>query len=305
MPCALDVKINSMIAFKNTTRVKTMISILTDSTCDIPDELIAKYDIKVIPQYIIWGDQQYKDRVDLQPIDFYKRLTSGPLRPTSSQASHQDFIDAYQAAINAGADEIIMLTVSAAMSGTYQMAVTASKSVGVPVHVVDSKGPTMTLGWQVLAAARAKAAGKDLEGILEDIAQVRSSLVQLVAMESLEYLQHGGRIGDAVKWVGNVLKVKPLVSINHRSGRVEPVGLFRSHKALVEALYRKFFAQLSSHKALHIAVLHGNAPEKAETLAARIQAEFEPVELLINMTGPVLGINTGPGALALCGYGEG
>jgi len=101
------------------------------------------------------------------------------------------------------------------------------------------------------------------------------------------------------------LNVKPIVKINHQSGRVEPVSLARTHKALVRTLYKKFFDMIDLEKPLRIAVLHGNAPSEAEALAERIRAEFDPVELIVNMTGPVLGVNTGPGALALCGYAEG
>lgn len=283
---------------------RNSIAILTDSTCDIPESLVEQYGITVIPHVIIWGDEQFRDRVDLQPKEFYQRLVSDARRPTSSQAGIPDFQQAYEAATARGAQEIIVLTVSSAMSGAYQMAQAAAKLAETPVAVVDSKGPTMTLGWQVLAAARARDAGMDLNSILECVESVRRNLVQLVAMDTLEYLQKGGRLGGAVKWVGGMLKVKPLVAINHQTGLVEPVSLARTHKALVEMMYSKFFERLKGGKSLRVAVLHGNVEEEANTLAERIREEFHPVELLINITGPVLGINTGPGALALCGYAE-
>jgi DegV family protein with EDD domain len=215
-----------------------------------------------------------------------------------------DFKKVFEDLNNKGITEIIVLTVSSAMSGTFQMAKNAAKLVDFPVSVVDSKGPTMTLGWQVLAAARACEMGADVSTILKKIDQVRQRLVQFVAMNTLEYLQKGGRIGGAVKWVGGLLQVKPLVSINHGTGLVEPVSLARTQKALVENMYKKFFEKLDLNKKLRIAILHGNALGKAEELAQRIENEFNPIELIINMTGPVLGINTGPGALALCGYYE-
>lgn len=281
-----------------------MIGIVTDSTCDIPENLINQYGITIVPQYIIWGDEQYKDRFDLTSLEFYQRLETDNVRPTTSQASVNDFKKAYEDLKLKGITEIIVLTVSSAMSGTFQMAKNAAKLVDFPVTVVDSKGPTMTLGWQVLVAARANEMGNDVKTILEKIDQVRKRLVQFVAMDTLEYLHQGGRIGGAVKWVGGLLHVKPLISINHETGLVEPVSLARTHKALVENMYKKFFEKLDLTKKLHIAVLHGNALDKAEELAQRIQDEFNPVELILNITGPVLGINTGPGALALCGYYE-
>lgn len=281
-----------------------MIGIVTDSTCDIPEDLISQYGITIVPQYIIWGEKQYKDRVDLSPFEFYQRLEKDKIRPTTSQASVNDFKKVFEDLNNKGITEIIVLTVSSAMSGTFQMAKNAAKLVDFPVSVVDSKGPTMTLGWQVLAAARACEMGADVSTILKKIDQVRQRLVQFVAMNTLEYLQKGGRIGGAVKWVGGLLQVKPLVSINHGTGLVEPVSLARTQKALVENMYKKFFEKLDLNKKLRIAILHGNALGKAEELAQRIENEFNPIELIINMTGPVLGINTGPGALALCGYYE-
>jgi DegV family protein with EDD domain len=282
-----------------------MLAIICDSTCDIPQDMIDRYDIQVVPQYVIWGDEQYRDRVDIQPEEFYQRLVSDNVRPTTSQATIGDFKEAIQSAIEKGASEAIILTVSSAMSGTYEMAKQAADAASIPVSVIDSKGPTMTLGWQVLAAARARDEGTSREEIIEKVAQVRDKLVQVVAMQTLDYLQTGGRIGDAAKWVGTLLRVKPVVTINHQTGRVEPAGLARTYRSLLNMLQKKFFEGIEAGKQLHVAVLHGDALEEAQKLAEQIKEEFDPVELIINITGPVLGINTGPGALALCGYTEG
>ncbi len=281
-----------------------MIGIITDSTCDIPDKLIEQYGIIVVPHMVIWGNDQFRDRVDMQPEEFYQRLKTDTQRPTSSVAGVPAFQQAYEEAASRGMTELIVLTVSSAMSGAYQMALNAAKLVKIPVSVVDAKGPTMSVGWQVLAAARARDAGIELQGILQQVDRVRERLVQLVCMDTLEYLQKGGRIGEAVKWVGCLLHVKPLVSINHESGLVQPVSLARTQKTVIEMMYSKFFEMLQGSKNLHIAVLHGNALQKAEELAQRISSEYNPIEIIINITGPVLGINTGPDALALCGYAE-
>jgi DegV family protein with EDD domain len=281
-----------------------LIEIITDSTCDLPEPLISQYNIQVIPHTIIWGNEQYRDRIDIQPEEFYRRLVADRIRPTTAQASVNDFSLAYQAAVNRGATEIIALTVSSAMSGAYQSALKASEMVNIPVSVVDSKGPTMTLGWQVLAAARAVETGANTAAVLEKVAQVRSKMIQLVSLDTLEYLTKGGRIGNAIKWVSGLLQVKPLVSINHQTGLVDPVTLARTHNSIITAMYNRFVAALQNHKKLHVAVLHGNIPAEAEVLKERILADLDPIEVLVNITGPVLGINTGPGAMALCGYAE-
>lgn len=282
-----------------------MIAILTDSTCDIPEELIEAYKIIVVPHVIVWGDEQYRDRVDMQPTEFYERLESDPIRPTTSQAGEGDFLAAIKKAITEqSATEAVILTVSSAMSGAYSMAVAAAKGAEIPVSVIDSRGPTMSLGWQVLAAARARDDGANRDEIVRAAEKVRKNVVQFVALDTLEYLQTGGRIGDAVKWVGSILKVKPLVSINHETGRVQPAGLSRTHSAVVKMLYNKFTSELAGGTQLHIAVLHGNMLEEAQKLIEKINEELDPVELVMNITGPVLGIHTGPRTLALCGYAE-
>jgi len=281
-----------------------LIGIISDSTCDIPDNLIQQHGITIIPHYIIWGNQQYRDRVDMQPIYFYERIATDPDYPSSSQASIADFKQIFEDVAAKGADEIIALTVSSAMSGAYHMASEAAKLVRVPVSVVDGKSPSMSLGWQVLAAARARDAGMKVGEILAMLDELKTRLVQYVAMESLEYLQKSGRIGNAVKWVGSVLKIRPLVSINHKTGLVEPASLSRTHKGVIDQMYNKFFEHFKAKQKLHIAVMHGNILTEAEEMAERIKREFNPVELIVNITGPVLGISTGPGALALCGYAE-
>jgi DegV family protein with EDD domain len=280
------------------------VSIVTDSTCDIPQDLIKKYSIAVVPQIVIWGDQEYRDRVTIQPEEFYRRMVSDPVRPSSAAATIEDFEFTYRELMDHGADEILVLTISSAMSGTYQNAVKAAERMKIPLKVVDARGPTMSLGWQVLAAAEEREKGGDLDAMFQRATLLRQTLTQIVGMESIEYLQYGGRIGGAAKWIGSMLHVRPVIWINHASGLVEPAGLTRTHAQMVEMVYQKFVEKIGSGGKMHIAVLHGNDFPEAEKLAARVRQGLNPAELIINITGPVLGINTGPRALALCGYRE-
>jgi DegV family protein with EDD domain len=284
--------------------MSSSIEIITDSTCDIPQDLVDQYGITILPHVVIWGDREYRDRVDLSPEEFYKRLESEPVKPTTSQITIQGFFDAFQKAATRGAAEIVVLTVSSAMSGAFESAKNAAKLVNIPVHVIDSKGPTMSLGWQVLAAARVREAGGAVQSIIAKVERVRNSLVQFVGLDTLEYLQRGGRIGNAARLIGTVLQIKPVLMINHETGLAEAAGSARTYKRMIEMMVGKFFEKLDVNQRLHIAVLHGNALEEALKLAERIRQEYCPDELLVNITGPVLGINTGPHALALCGYSE-
>ena len=135
-------------------------------------------------------------------------------------------------------------------------------------------------------------------------AGVRDRLVQIVCLDTLEYLHRGGRIGNATRFIGGLLDIKPLVEINHRTGLVEFCGQARTRRKSIETLISRFLEKFSPEKPKRVAVLHGNALPEALALADRIKREYNPSELLVNITGPVLGIHTGPRALALCGYAE-
>lgn len=280
------------------------IELITDSTCDIPQEMIDQYKIKMLSHFVIWGDEQYRDRVTITPQEFYERLKTDSRWPTTAAISTPDFVRAFLEAKAHGAKQVLAILISSAMSRAFEAAQQAAREVDIPVHIIDAKGPTMSVGWQVLAAARVREAGGKLAEMIAAANEVRKRLVQFVLMDSLEYLARGGRIGNAKRWIGTLLQVKPLVSINHESGLVEPAATPRTRQRAIETLYQMFFERLDIARPLHIAVLHGNALQTAQQLAERIQNEFHPLELFINITGPVLGINTGPGALALCGYSE-
>jgi DegV family protein with EDD domain len=280
------------------------VALLSDSTCDIPDHLIEQYQISIIPQTVIWNEDVLLDRVELSPLEFYQRLEKDPIHPKSALPTPESILSAYQKASERGARRAMMFTVSSQMSGTYQLAKKMTENSPLPVDVVDGKGPTMSLGWQVLAAARCQEDGGDHQDMIQAAAEARSTMVQFVLMNTLEYLHKGGRIGRAALMLGSLLDFKPLVEIDHQTGIVEAAGRIRTRRKGLEELWNQFFMKMDPTKTLHIAVLHGNAKKEAQELADRISETFHPAELLINITGPVLGINTGPGALALCGYSE-
>jgi DegV family protein with EDD domain len=277
---------------------------ITDSTCDIPQTLLEQYDIRVIPQVIIWGEEELRDRVDIQPKDFYQRLRDSAQLPTTSQPPLQDFALSNRQAQEAGAREAVVITVSGAMSGTFQIAQQATQFVDIPVHVIDSRNPTMSLGWQVLAAAHKRECGGDAASMIDEVSQVRQRSAQYVFLDNIEYLYKGGRIGRASHLVGKLLNIKPLVRINSESVEVEAAGRARTKRKGLALMVEKFFNDTGSQGEMHNAVLPGNAFGLAHELAERICREYDPAELLINMAGPVLGMKTGPGALALCGYAQ-
>ncbi|HEX9017791.1 MAG TPA: DegV family protein [Anaerolineaceae bacterium] len=281
------------------------IALVTDSTSDIPPDLLEQYSIFVQPHVIIWGEQQYRDRVDLQPEEFYRRLRSEKTIPTTSQASAEDFTAMFQRAIQGGAEAIVVIVVNSKFSGAYQSASQAAAGASVPVFVYDSRAVTMGLGWQVLAAARARESGGDAANMLAAADSVRQRVQLYIALDTLEYVYRGGRIGNASRLIGALLNIKPLLYVDHQTGVVEPAGRSMTRRKSIDLLYNNFFAQVGSTDHLHLAVLHGGAAAEAGELLERVRNDFRPVELLTNITCPVLGINTGPQALALCGYSDG
>ncbi len=170
----------------------------------------------------------------------------------------------------------------------------------------------MSLGWQVLAAARARERAVDeaddaqtLVGAMITAAEAaRAHKVQLVYIDAVKYLHKGSRIGNAASLLGTVLRIRPVVYVDHQTGIVEVERAARTRTQGIEALVQGFYDRLDLNWPLRVAILHGNVPEKAQELAERIRPEIDPTELLINITGPVLGINTGLAALALCGYSD-
>ncbi len=278
------------------------IAIITDSTCDIPAEWREKYQIAVVPLTIIFGSQQYLDGVELSSGEFYRRLPDDPNHPSTSQPSPKMFLEAYRKVASEGAEEIIVFTISSAMSGTVESARQAAGESPVPVHVTDGKNNSMGLGWQVVAAARVRDAGGDVEAILETAAQVRRNMVYYVTLDTMEYLVRGGRIGGATKFLTSVLHIKPLISVNPATGGVLPSIPARSRQKAIDGLYHEFFNHIEKSQPMHIAILHNAAEDEALQLAERVKNEFNPEELFVTITSPVLGAHTGPKALALCGY---
>lgn len=284
--------------------MKDHIAIITDSTNDLPVDLREKYHFRVVPLTIIWGDMQYLDGIDISAEEFYERLGTTPHHPTTSQPTPQDFTRAYESALSEGADEILVITISGAMSGTFASARAAAEGYRVPVKVLDSRSNSMSLGWQLLAAARAREAGADMEGMAQAVDAVRNRLHYHIVLDTLEYLVKGGRIAGAARFLGNTLNIKPQIRVNHKSGTVEPGDVSRTRARALETLYTSFFKKVDATQPLHIAVLHNAAHEDAKALAERIRLEHDPLELVIGIVSPVLGAHTGPRAVALCGYSE-
>ncbi len=277
-----------------------MIKFITDSSSDIPAEMMQEFDIRSVATHVIWGDQQYADRIDIQPEEFFRRIQSDPVIPTSSTPSIAEFQLAFDQAIRDGATQIVCMTVSAAFSAINSTAQQAARDYDIPIHVVNSCSISMTAGWQLLAGARMAALGKSINEVLQKIDEVRKSAVFLAGLDSFVWATRGGRLAHLFRLLNNAFPVKPLVAITTELGKIEPVSLRRTYNSLKEGLLTSFLKLVPDLQNHRLAIMHADAHEHAMELKEKILRIAKPVELIVSSTGPVIGIHTGPKALAFC-----
>jgi DegV family protein with EDD domain len=277
------------------------IAVITDSTCDIPPDLVAKYGIIVVPLYVVWGTEQLRDGQDIDNATFYARLRKDPVHPRTSQPTPADFARAIE---GSGAEEAVIITISKALSGTFDSAHTARELIDVPVHVADSFSISMGLGWQVLAAARVRDQRGDVEAMIAAAERVRERLSVLLTVDTLEYLHRGGRIGGAAKLLGSALQLKPLLTIDHIAGRLEPVESIRRRKKALRRVLEVTFERVDPGEPMRVAVIHAAAPDDAQALFEEIKAKYNPLELTFGEITPVLGVHGGPGVVGICAYND-
>jgi DegV family protein with EDD domain len=171
----------------------------------------------------------------------------------------------------------------------------------VTVHLYDSKSTSMGLGWQVIAAARARAAGGDANTIISAARKVRSAAHLLVSLDTLEYLHRGGRIGGASRFIGTVLNIKPSIYVDHKTGLIDAGSRARTRKRAIRQLYEEFFAQVKGDD-MHVCVLYSEGDADAKAVANQIKREYDSAEVIISRVSPVIGVHVGPGAVGLTGY---
>jgi len=271
------------------------IKIVTDSTADLSPELIKKFGITVVPLYVCFGKDVYRDREEINEDDFYQRLLQDPTHPTTTQPTPQDFAEVYRQ-LSSKADGIISIHISEKLSGTCNSALQGKKLVEkeCPIEVIDSKTTSMALGLLVIAAATIAKTGKSLSQVAEDVKQVVSSIKLLVFFDTLKYLAKGGRIGKAKSLLGSILSVKPVLAI--RDGEFVPVGQIRSRSKGIERLF-DFVKDTADIEDL--AVIYSTTPDEAKSLAERISSILSLKQVRIARLGPVLGVHGGPGVLAI------
>jgi DegV family protein with EDD domain len=279
------------------------IAIVTDSTCDIPPDLLDEHHIIVVPQYLIWGEEELRDMYDIDNETFYARLKTDPVHPQTTYASAAALARIVRE-FAPDAAEAVIVTVSSQLSGTMNSAYGARNLLDIPLHVVDSLSASMGLGWQVLAAARARDRGEDVEAILAEIRRVRERLSVFFVVDTLEYLHKGGRVSGLARFVGSAIQLKPLLVVDTATGRIDLCERVRTREQALHRLVEATFERVDTGQPLHVAVLHGAALDDARTVHDEIEDRYHPDELLFGQTTPIIGVHGGPGIVALCAYND-
>jgi DegV family protein with EDD domain len=270
------------------------VRVVTDSACDLPQELIDLMHIGVVPLTIRFGDVELVDREELSTDEFWDRLKSSEVLPETAAPSAGAFESCFRGLIERGATGIVCINLSSRLSATMQAAQVAAASVGsdCPVEVIDSLTCSMGLGALCLTAARRAADGDALDKIVAEVIDRRDRTRLFGALDTLEYLKKGGRVGNARALLGSMLSIKPVVEV--REGVVEEAGKVRTRSKSLKLLADK----VSSQPIDSLAVLHGQAPDVDELLDL-LQDSFPRDEIVTGVVGPVIGTHAGPGVIGV------
>jgi DegV family protein with EDD domain len=275
------------------------IAIVTDSTAYIPAELVDKYHITVAPQILIWGDQTYRDGVDIQPDEFYVKLRTAKVMPTTSQVTAFTFTQIFQDLVNEGF-EVLGIFISEKLSGTIQSAIQAREALnasGESVTIVDSYTTAMAMGYLALAAARAAEGGASLADCKAIVEKGRSHTGVYFAVDTLEFLHRGGRIGGATRFIGSALNLKPILAL--KDGVVEAEDRVRTKRRALDRVFDLVSEQVKGKSNIRLATLHANAEQEARELLDRASKEFHAVESILSSVSPVVGTHAGPGTVGM------
>lgn len=281
------------------------VMVVTDSVAQIPPRLAQQYHIGIIPFTIIINEQTYWDNIDISASKLYRRMRTENILPKTSHPSMGEYIEFFNSFLNQDVQSILYLTLSAELSGAFSTATKAAYQVeqenpGKKVQVFDTRTATIAQGFIALAAARAVQDGADFNQALE-IAQAEQPKVGFMAMlETLTYLARGGRIGKAAYLAGNLIKIKPILTIDHE-GIVTPLRNLRGEKKCIGKLVDCMVSTIGNKVPTQVAVMHADELEKARQLEREIKERFGLKEVLLTDFTPVMGAHAGPGVLGL-GY---
>lgn len=273
------------------------VAIVTDSTQYIPEDIIKANKIHVVPLTVIWGEETLSDGVDITPEEFYNRLETAEVIPSTSQPSVADFEVLFRS-LHQDGYEILAVLISVDLSGTFSSATQAKKLLPeAKIEIINSKTISMGLGFPVMAVAKAANQGASLAECKKIAEEACGKTGIIFVCDTLEFLHRGGRIGGAKKFVGTLLNVKPILTLD--DGKIVSLDSVRTQKKALERIIELIEERTQGHKTVRLATLHANNPETAQFILDEAARKINPVETVFSELSPVVGTHTGPGTVGL------
>jgi DegV family protein with EDD domain len=268
-------------------------AIVLDSTADFPEAPERFSNWRVVPLYVLFGDESYRDYVELTPEEFYAKLRTATDLPTTSQPTPGDFLAAYRELD--GYERIYSLHISSVLSGTYQSATVAASELGDKVRVIDSESASAAIAMLGLAIQRRLDRGTTDEEIDALIHRYQNEAELIFTVDTLEFLRRGGRIGRASAWAGQLLHVKPILTIERE---VIPLKRVRGNQKAMREFVSRFTSTTQDVPTLKVGIAHADAPGRAEQLRKMVRAERPQAEIeIVTTLGAVVGTHAGPGTV--------
>ncbi len=272
------------------------VKVVTDSAADVPSELAQRLDITVLPCYVIFGSEVYRDGVDLTPREFYDKLTRSPILPTTSQPPLGLFVETYQNLLQES-EGIVSIHVASTLSGVFNAARVAADALSTaPIAVIDSQQLSMGAGWQVVMAAQAAQEGHTLAEVVSLVQAIRPCARAAAMLDSLEHVRRSGRISRVTALMSTALRVKPLLQI--RVGEVMPIATVRTRDKALRRLVECMAAQGAFKE---LCVVHADAAEAAQEIVEGLSTVYPQERLLICQAGAAITTHLGLGAVGVCG----
>jgi len=278
------------------TTATRQVAVVCDSSCDLPDAILDRYGIAMVPLQLLFGNEVFLDRVEMHADEFYRRLRSGATNATTSQPSPAQFTAAYEHA-RAGAAEVVVVLLSSGLSGTYANAEAARRTFATGgIHLVDSRSVSLGLGLLALRAAELAEAGWSGAAIARELERVRDQGGCLISVDNLQQLLRSGRVSRVQAWLGSLLDMKPILSLD-REGTVVAAARVRHQASLLPRVLRLLDAALPPQRQrLRLGVAHADTPEIAEQVRRALSERYQPLDVVVSPVTGVLAAHTGPGA---------
>lgn len=280
------------------------VAVVTDTCACVPEKVAHEFSIFTVPLTIRFGAESFLDGVELSAQQFYQKLRQSRELPKTSQPTPEQFLDVFRQATEK-AKSVICITMSGALSGTANAArVAASMLSDATIEVVDSFNVVFSEGLLVLEAARRAARGQSLQEIVSRVLQLRSKVHLFAALDTVEYLVRGGRIGKAAALAGSLLQIKPIITVDH-DGEVAAVAKVRTLPKALERIRSLVAEHVGEGERLHVGIVDADSPEVARVLGEQVRSQFDCVEMHYTSASPVIGTYTGPGAVGVTFFASG